>query len=167
MLGVRTIVYHANFIASIHNDGYRADWTRRQVDFWGPLAERGKTLGLVLALENMWEFDPTIIQEVLRQVNHPALRACLDVGHAHLFSAVDFETWLKVMEPYLVHTHLNNNLGEVDEHLGFDAGVLNYNHVLQTLRALPHPPAFSLEIEEVADIRRSLPYLDLPGARKG
>ena len=162
MLSVRTIVYHANFIATIRNDHYRTDWTIRQVDFWGPLAERAQSLGLTLALENMWEFDPYIIQEVLRQVNSPSLMTCLDVGHASLFSSIDLDTWLDVMAPYLVHTHLNNNLGEIDEHRAFDDGVIDYNEVLPKLRAMPLHPAFSLEIERVDDIRRSLPYLQLP-----
>ncbi len=162
MLGVRTIVFHANFIASIHNERYRSQWTERQVEFWTPLADRAQGLGLVLALENMWEFDPYIIQEVLRQVDSPALMGCLDVGHARLFSSVDMDTWLRVMSPYIVHLHLNNNRGEVDEHLSFDDGVINYQELLPKLRALPLKPAFSLEMEEVVDMRRSLRYLKLP-----
>ncbi len=162
MLSVRTVIFHANFIASIHNERYRSQWTERQVEFWSPLAERAQGLGLVLTLENMWEFDPYIIQEVLRQVDSPALMACLDVGHSYLFSSVDIDTWLKVMAPYLVHCHLNNNLGEVDEHLAFDDGVIDYRDVLPKLRALPLNPAFSLEIEEVSHMRRSLHYFKLP-----
>ncbi len=162
MLSARTVVFHANFIASIHNDGYRSDWTMRQVDFWGPLAERARSMGLMLALENMWEFDPYIIHAVLQKVDSPALAACLDVGHACLFSSIDLDTWLDVMAPYLVHTHLNNNLGVIDEHHAFDDGVIDYNVVLPKLRDLPLHPAFSLEIEHIDDIRRSLPYLQLP-----
>lgn len=161
-LSARTVVFHPNFIASIHNEPYRNQWTDRQVDFWGPLAERGRELGLTLALENMWEFDPYIIQEVLRQINSPALMACIDVGHTRLFSSVDLDTWLNVMSPYLIHLHLNNNLGVVDEHRGLDDGVINYAEVLPKLRALPLHPAFSLEIEKPEDIRRSLRFLELP-----
>jgi sugar phosphate isomerase/epimerase len=162
MLSARTIVFHPNFIASIHNERYRIQWTDRQIEFWAPLAERAQGLGLVIALENMWEFDPYIIEEVLRQIDSPALMACVDIGHTQLFSAIDLDTWLEVMAPYLIHLHLNNNLGKVDEHLSFDAGIINYEDVLPKLRALPLHPAFSLEMEEVADIRRSLPYLELP-----
>ncbi len=162
MLSARTVVFHANFIASIRNEGYRTDWIVRQVDFWAPLAERARQLGLVIALENMWEFDPHIIQEVLRRVEAPTLMACLDIGHARLFSSVGLDTWLSVMAPYLVHTHLNNNLGEIDEHRGFDDGVIDYHAVLPKLRTMPLRPAFSLEIEQVEDMRRSLTYLQLP-----
>ncbi len=162
MLSARTVVFHPNFIASIHNEPYRNQWTGRQVDFWGPLAERAQALGVTMALENMWEFDPYIIQEVLRQINSPALMACIDVGHTRLFSSIALDTWLDVMGPYLIHLHLNNNLGVVDEHRGLDDGVINYQEIVPKLRALPLHPAFSLEIEKPEDIRRSLRYLELP-----
>ena len=160
-LEVKTIVFHANFISAIRTEAYRRDWVRYQVDFWAPMADYAAKMGVTLALENMWEFDPQIIGEVLRIVNVPALRACLDIGHASLFSDIPLDGWLNVLSPYLVHTHLNNNLGQVDEHRGFDDGVIDYRMVLTTLRALPRPPAFALEITEPEAIRHSLPYLQL------
>ncbi|MHB8628206.1 MAG: sugar phosphate isomerase/epimerase family protein [Aggregatilineales bacterium] len=161
-LNVTTIVFHANFIASIRNEHYRREWIGYQIDFWTPMAERAAGMGITLALENMWEFDPHIIGDLLRAVNLPNLRACLDVGHASLFSDVPLDNWLSVMAPYLAHTHLNNNLGQIDEHRAFDDGVIDYHLVLPMLRALPHPPAMSLEITDIAAIRRSLPFLQLP-----
>ncbi len=161
-LQIPTVVFHANFIASIRNDAYRREWTLAQIEFWGPLAERALRLGITLALENMWEFDPNIIGGVLSELHSPSLMACLDVGHASLFSDVPLRVWLDTLAPYLVHLHLNNNLGQVDEHLAFDDGVLDYHQVLPMLRALPNHPAFSLEIGEVEAIRRSLSYLHLP-----
>ena len=161
-LDVKTVVFHANFIAAIRSEAYRREWLGFQIDFWTPMAEYAAQLGVVLALENMWEFDPQIIGELLRTVNSPVLRACLDVGHASLFSDIPLDGWLNVLSPYLVHTHLNNNLGQIDEHRGFDDGVINYRLVLSTLRALPRPPAFSLEITEPDAIQHSLHYLQMP-----
>jgi sugar phosphate isomerase/epimerase len=163
-LDVTTIVFHANFIASIRNEHYRRDWNRYMIEFWTPMAERAAGMGITLALENMWGFDPYIIGDLLRAVNLPSLRACLDVGHASLFSEVPLDHWLSAMAPYLAHTHLNNNLGQVDEHRAFDDGVIDYHLVLPMLRALPHPPAMSLEITEMSAITRSLPFLQLPQA---
>jgi sugar phosphate isomerase/epimerase len=161
-LEAKTVVFHANFIAAIRSESYRQEWLGYQIDFWTPMAEYAAQLGITLALENMWEFDPQIIGELLRTVNLPSLRACLDVGHASLFSDIPLASWLDVLSPYLVHTHLNNNLGQVDEHRAFDDGVIDYRLVLSTLRALPRPPAFSLEITEPEAIQRSLHYLHLP-----
>jgi sugar phosphate isomerase/epimerase len=160
-LNARVVIFHANFIAAIHNDDYRQGWQQRNIVFWSRMAEVARQHNVTIAVENMWEFDPNIIGDVLRAVDHPYLRACIDVGHAHLFSRVPFETWLQVMEPWLIHTHLNNNNGVIDIHHAFIDGVLDYTQILRTLRALPNPPPYTLEMDHVEDMRVSLPYFEL------
>jgi sugar phosphate isomerase/epimerase len=113
----------------------------------------------------MWEYDPALIGDVLRQVNSPSLIACLDVGHVHLFSEVPFKNWLVDLDGYIQYSHLNNNGGRVDEHRGFDDGVLDYKSILPMLRSLPIQPLMSLEIESAAAMRRSLPFLDIAPAK--
>jgi sugar phosphate isomerase/epimerase len=118
----------------------------------------------MLAVENMWEFDPDIIGDVLKEVNHANLGACLDVGHAHLFSKVPFETWLATLRPYLIHTHVNNNDGITDVHRALPDGKLDYPPLLDALRALPTAPTLTLEMDTVSDMRASLSYFVLPEA---
>jgi len=162
VLGVGLVVFHANFIASIHNIEYRSGWQQRNIDFWGELAYYAYQYGITIAVENMWEFDPYIIGDVLKAVDHPNLRACLDVGHAHLFSEVPFDEWLKAMEPWLVHIHANNNNGVIDVHRGLADGVLDYPHILNQLRSMTMPPTITLEMDHVADMKASLEFLELP-----
>jgi sugar phosphate isomerase/epimerase len=162
-LGAKLMVVHANFIGSLHNVFYRQGWHMRNIEFWKPLAERAAENGVTVALENMWEFDPTIICDLLMAVNHPNLRACIDIGHAHLFSDTKFtlKDWLDNLEPWLIHSHLNNNNGILDEHHSFDyeEGVLNYSEVLRMIRSLPRPPTMVLEMDRVDDMRDSLKYM--------
>lgn len=160
-LGARTVVFHANFIAAIHTESYRRGWTERNITFWGPLADYARRHDVIIAVENMWEFDPDIIGVVLRAVNHVNLRACLDVGHAHLYSRVPLSEWLAALAPYLVHAHLNNNDGISDVHRPLDGGVIDYMAVMPQLRALPNPPSLTLEMDDLDDMRRSLDYLQL------
>lgn len=161
-LGAKQVVLHANFIGTLHNRFYRDGWHARNVDFWRPLAEYAETHGVYVALENMWEFDPTIISDLLAEVNHPYLRACLDVGHAHLFSDTTYswDYWLEVMEPWLIEFHMNNNNGVLDEHHGFDweHGVLDYNQVLPKIRAIAPQAKLILEMDSVQDMADSLYY---------
>jgi len=161
-LGAHKVVFHANFIASIHNPEYRIDWTQRQIEFWSSLAEEAWDKGLMIALENMWEFTPDIIGDVLRKLNLPGLRACVDVGHAHLFSDVPFTCWLQSLNSYVVHVHINNNSGAVDEHHALSDGVLNYPEILAQIRRLPHSPTLALEVDRVSDMEQSFALLDLP-----
>jgi sugar phosphate isomerase/epimerase len=161
-LNAEKIVFHANFIAAIHSPAYRDDWHRRNVDFWGVVADYAQERGVTLAVENMWEFDPALIGNVLAEVDHPSLRACLDVGHAHLYGPdYDFETWLQTFEPYLAHVHMNNTHGKMDSHNALGDGVIDYQQVLHRLRQLEHQPTMVLEMYNVEDMRASLPYLHL------
>jgi sugar phosphate isomerase/epimerase len=98
---------------------------------------------------------------VLKKVNHPYIRACVDVGHTRLYSETPFKTWLDVMSPYLVHVHLNNNDGLNDSHRGLGTGVVEYPGILSMLRALPNPPSMTLEMDLVAEMASSLPYFSL------
>ncbi len=164
MLGVETLVFHANFIAAIHSERYRHTWQQNNVDFWGGIGDEALAQGVTLAVENMWEYDPDLIGDVLRAVDHPALRACLDVGHAALYSEIPLEGWLKALGPLLVHSHMNNNDGQQDVHGGFKSpdGVIDYHAVLDRFRSLPAPPTITLEMESVDDMRASLDYFYLP-----
>jgi len=161
-LGAEVIVFHANFIATIHTDDYRVSWHNRNIAFWSPMADYARQHGVTIAIENMWEFEPTIIGDVVNEIAHPNLKACLDVGHAHLFGEVPFEKWLEVLEPILVHTHLNNNNGKVDMHHAFSDGVMDYKKILPQLRALKMPPSMTLEMDDVAMMESSLSYIELP-----
>lgn len=164
-LDSKIIVFHANFIGSLRNNMYRSGWHRRNVDFWGEMAEYAAGRGRILTIENMWEYAPDILSDLLSEVDHPALMACLDIGHAHLFGDDEYQVsdWVAALKPWLIHTHMNNNDGQVDEHHGFEwpGGVLEYHGILQQIRALDPPPNIVLEMWDVADMRDSLPYLEI------
>ncbi len=163
-LEAKLIVFHANFIASIHTQSYRQGWHRRNVDFWGDLAEFAQKEGVYLAMENMFEFDPAILGDVLADVNHPYLRACFDVGHAVIFGDTDqysLEDWFKVFEPYVIHMHLNNTDGKLDVHDPLGEGVIDYTKVLQRIRQLEVQPTIVLEMHEVEHMEMSLPFFEL------
>lgn len=160
-LEAKLVVLHANYIAALRTDDYRIGWQNRNVDLWGEIGETAQRLGVRVAVENMWEFDPTIIGDVLKRLNHPWVRACLDVGHSRLYSDVPFETWLDVLSPYLIHVHLNNNDGLQDNHRALATGVVHYDQVLPMLRRLPLPPTMTLEMDQIADMAQSLPYFSI------
>lgn len=160
-LGVQYIDFHANYLPLVDHPSYLPGWVERQVAFWSPLAEQAAQLGMVLLLENMWEPDPAIIVRILERIRSPYLRACLDVGHAVLYSHLPISAWIRELGEDLVYTHLHNNHGTTDEHLAFGDGVIDFPELLNSLRALPQPPLFSLELPNLTLIKDSLPYLKL------
>ncbi|GAB4516911.1 MAG: sugar phosphate isomerase/epimerase [Anaerolineae bacterium] len=165
MIGANLVNFHANYIGALHNVTYRTGWHNRAVKFWRQIAEYAREYDVMLVLENMWEFDPTILANLLQEVNHPNLLACLDIGHTYIFSddRYTLQDWLETLRPWLIHTHMNNNNGVLDEHYAFDweNGVLDYNIVLEHVRALPYPPNIVLEMYTVEDMRNSLGYFEV------
>lgn len=164
-LEAKQVVLHANFIGALHNTFYRRGWHARGVDFWAPIAEYAEQHNVVICIENMWEFDPTIIADLLSEIDHPALQACVDVGHASLFSdpQFTFEYWVRTMQPWIREFHMNNNNGIIDEHHGFDwkRGVLDYHQLLPMLRSIAPEAEMVLEMDLVQDMRDSLHYFRL------
>lgn len=160
-LGVKYIDFHANYLPLVDHPSYLPGWVERQVAFWSPMAEQAEQYGITLLLENMWEPAPAIISRILDQVQSPYLKACLDVGHAALYSRKPIEEWITQLREHLAYTHLHNNHGAIDEHLAFGDGILDFPAVLDRLRALPTPPLFTLELPTIELIEDSLPYLNL------
>lgn len=164
-LDVRQVVFHVNYIGLLHNDSYRNGWHQRNVDFWSGLGDYAKAYGVVLAIENMWEFDPTIISNLLCELDHSHLMSCIDVGHVNLYSdaGFSFDHWLNTLGGWVVELHMNNNNGIMDEHHGFDweQGVLDYKSLLPALRQLPNKPLMVLEMDRVEDMRASLHYFNV------
>lgn len=160
-LGVGMVVFHANFIAMMRNPEYRRSWHQHSLKFWEPVAQYAADHQVRLVIENMWEFDPSIIGDLLRDLEHPSLRACLDVGHSQLFSDYSLEEWLEVLSPYLIHSHMNNNGGEMDYHRSLSDGVLDYHAILARFRQLPSPPSMTLEMDTLDDMLASLPYFQI------
>lgn len=161
VMGAQVIDFHANYLPLVDHPSYLPDWENRQVDFWRPLAEEAGRIGVTLVLENMWEPDPAIISRVIARINSPYLKACLDVGHACLYSRLPVSQWIKQLGEHLIYTHLHNNHGTTDEHLAFGDGVLDFPELLAMLRALPRPPMFILELPTLEAIEASLSYLEL------
>ena len=164
-LEIEIVTFHANYIGLLHNAFYRRGWHQRNVDFWAPLGDYAKAHDVMIAIENMWEYDPKIIGNLLAELAHPHLKSCLDVGHAHLFSDpdFDFDDWLETMDKWIIQLHLNNNDGILDEHHGFDweHGVLDYGKLLPKLRGLANTPPLVLEMDRLEDMEASLGYFHL------
>lgn len=161
-LGARHVVFHANYLPWIRNAHYLRQWTQRQVKFWTEMGAEAERLGVVVALENMWEPSPDLIGRILDWVGSPAVRACLDVGHAYLYSdSVPFTGWLARLKELVVHCHINNHRGVEDKHLPLDApgGVVDYSLILPLLWSLPTSPLISLEMESLDDLERSLRFV--------
>lgn len=150
--GVQKVVLHAGFQPYV----YFPSWfVEQSVDFWKRFlsdCDGSETI----VLENVMETDPQWLLEIVRQVNDPRLRLCLDVGHAHVYSKVPVREWISTLAPYLSHFHLHNNAGHMDTHSPLFHGVIPMEAVLEQIPAECPEATCTLE---VIDNRDNLVFL--------
>ena len=133
--GCRLLVVHTGFIPWV----YYPEWfVEKSVEFWREFLPQVPE-GMVLCLENVMEPSPQIPVDIIRQVDDPRLRLCLDVGHANAeLSRTPVMEWVEVCRPYLRHLHLHNNAGGGDLHDPLKRGTIPVEQVLHALSREEH-----------------------------
>ena len=149
--GADKVVIHAGFNPWL----YYPVWFREQsAVFWREfLAEEP---GVEIVLENVLEQEPEWMTEILRAVDSPRLRLCLDVGHVNAYSPVDAAQWLRRCAPWISHFHLHNNNGTRDAHDPLFRGSIPMEELLTLAGALCPEATFTLELPDAENSAREL-----------
>ena len=114
------------------------------------LGKYAADLDLVLALE-LEPFKLSIIRNVetmlrfLQEVDHPAVRANIDVSHLHLSGTPAEE--LRRLQGRATHVHISDCDGKVHGDLPPGRGVVDFAPYLREIKALAIDGAISIELE--------------------
>jgi sugar phosphate isomerase/epimerase len=152
-LGSPKLILHSGWLPRLYTDG---EWLERSVAFWQELV-KDMDEGLTIHLENVFEDRPRLIRDLVRGVDDPRFKACLDVGHVNCFAKGDIRDWIEALGPDIGHVHLHNNSGQDDEHRGLTQGLIDVASVLDML-ALACPQA-SINLEIRSHLAESLAFL--------
>lgn len=109
-----------------------------------------------IALENVYEWEPSILRRLFERLNSKRFCFCFDTGHFNVFARAKLNVWLGELGGYLDHLHLHDNFGEKDEHLPVGSGTFPFNELFQTLRQLNVRPTITLEAHAEAHLWQSL-----------
>jgi sugar phosphate isomerase/epimerase len=144
----RTIVFHPGYDRFCY-DGDVDLWLEKSLLTWRPLVEQAIPLGVRLAIENVFEENPSILKRLFTALDTPAIGYCLDAGHGHLFSEVPLEAWVEDLGPWLIETHLHDNLGSRDEHLPIGHGKIDFKALFGALGRKGLKPIHTIEPHQV------------------
>lgn len=130
-------------------------WYKEQsVIFWKEFLQ--KDPGVEIVLENVLEEEPSMLTDIVKAVDSPRLRICLDVGHANAYSKTPVMDWLEQCGPWLSHVHLHNNDGTWDTHSPLDQGNIPVKEFLAELGRLCPEATVTLELTDTASSLRWL-----------
>lgn len=158
-LDARVYVAHLNSIPLITNPDYRERFVPAAAAFWSSMADRAGSSETTIVLENMWERGPGLQKQVVREADHPYVKASFDNGHALVFSLRDAGTWIRELGSDLAHLHLHDNDGAHDEHRPVGQGTEDWRRLVRAWREHAPGAVAVAEGDHLEVNRRSLSTL--------
>ena len=125
--GAAKLVLHGGFNPQMY---YPQWYVEQSILFWREFLTKLPE-GLTVCVENVLEPAPDMLLDILRGVENPRLRLCLDVGHVNAYSKIPAKTWLTECGAYLSHLHIHNNDGTWDTHSALYEGTLPIRELLE------------------------------------
>lgn len=158
ILKPRCIVFHTGFSAH-HYQGYLEHWFRKSLDTWKWAVDYAEKFELKLAVENVFDTNPSVLKKLISSVPHPLLGICLDAGHINVFSEVSVEEWFNELGDKIFETHLHNNNGKYDEHSGIGTGTFDFQKFFRLLWRDGARPVLTIEAGSPKSVKESIDYL--------
>jgi sugar phosphate isomerase/epimerase len=121
--GCEQVVYHAMAVTDHPGVGARLD---AEAEVLAHMAGRAEQLGLIIAIENLapvypgperLSAMPATLRRLVAGIGSPALRLCLDVGHANVIAGLRRTDIVRLLDPVLDSVslfHVHDNLGARD-----------------------------------------------------
>jgi sugar phosphate isomerase/epimerase len=158
ILKPRCVVFHTGF--SIHHyQGYLEHWFRKSIETWKEVMDYAEKLELKIAVENVFDTDPSALKKITSSISHPLFGVCLDAGHINVFSEVSVEEWFNELGDKVFETHLHDNNGKQDQHNGIGVGTFDFQQFFKLLLNNGARPILTIEASTPKSVKESMDYL--------
>lgn len=144
-IGAKYLLFHSQYNPIIRVPVYRKTYHTESLKFWPEMIEEAETRKIDIYIENMFDDSPEPMQAVADALDSDRFKLCLDVAHAAIHSDFDLSYWIEAFGRHLRHVHLNDCMGELDDHLGLGQGVLDLPRAFDLLKRTKLPLTYALE----------------------
>ena len=151
----RMITFHPGY-NKWYFDGNIPFWLESSLHTWRPIVERAGQLGMHLALENVFEEEPSGLKRLLDEISSPRLGFCFDIGHFNLFSTVSMEDWFTGLGKHMREVHLHDNRKTADDHLPVGEGEIDFALFMRLVHDCGVSLIYTVEPHRVEDLERSI-----------
>jgi len=162
----KTVVFHSGYEKWKY--AHRVDmWLEGSLMTWQPLIEKAARLNTQIAIENIFEDEPSNLLKLMEKLHSDNFGICFDTGHFNLFSRVPLEEWLGKLTPYIFELHLHDNDETFDQHLPIGDGTFDFKTLLSSLSV--KDCLFTIEAHTPEKVLKSLERLKeyLTASRSG
>jgi sugar phosphate isomerase/epimerase len=153
------IVFHPGY-DEIRYGGSRIDWLKNSIDFWSEFLPRARELGCIIAIENIFEKEPSTLRGLLEAIDDPCFRHCFDVGHWNMFTTGTLEEWFRELGAFIAESHIHDNHGQADEHLPPGEGQIDFSKLTALLKQHAPDAVWTIEAHTIERLERALKTIE-------
>lgn len=154
VLRPRVIVFHPGYSRLTYGSAVET-WVANSVAFWQAQLPRVRDIGCTIALENIFEEEPSTLRQVLDRIDDTLVGHCFDSGHFNMFATVSLQEWFAVLGERIVESHLHDNHGQADEHLPVGEGEIDFDLVTSLLKQYAPDAVWTLEAHSRERLERA------------
>ena len=110
--GVKKLVIHGGYNPRLY---YPVWYTGESPNFWKEFVKEVPE-DMMICLENVFEEEIPMLEDIVRAVDDPRIRMCLDIGHVNAYSRTPVRQWIEQCADLIEHFHIHNNDGSWDNH---------------------------------------------------
>jgi sugar phosphate isomerase/epimerase len=134
----------------------REQWLKNSIETFGEILERAERIGCILAVENIFEEEPSTLKALLDAMHSPLFRHCFDTGHWNLFVKIGMEEWFAEMGGYISEAHIHDNFGTKDDHNAIGGGNIDFDLFFSLLEQHAPDAAWTLEAHSKETLEKAL-----------
>jgi len=149
------VIFHPGYNKWIFN-GNTELWLENSLKTWSPIIIKAKKTGVSIALENIFEEEPSSLKKLISAIHSADFNFCFDTGHFHLFSTVAMEEWFESLGEYIKAVHLHDNFKMSDDHLPIGDGEIDFDLFFKLIKHYGVDPIYTIESHKVEQLERSL-----------
>jgi sugar phosphate isomerase/epimerase len=141
----------------------RNRWLAHSIETFQPVVESAASIGCTVAVENIFEEEPSTLKALLKAFDSPLFRHCFDVGHWNLFSKLSMAEWFAELGPHIAEAHIHDNHGLSDDHSPLGEAGIDFPLFFQLMAQYAPEAAWTIEAHNREAVERALeniaPYL--------
>lgn len=156
-LGLKGVVFHANYNDGIPGEGYKQHVIDSTSKYLAKLLTKYPTIDIYV--ENMFETEPDVLKGISEQLQeYQNYGVCLDWAHVNVYGNTS-EKWIEMLNPYVKHIHINDNDKKTDLHLPLGTGKIDWEKFFAYYKKYFQNCSVLIEINHPSDQKQSLDYI--------
>lgn len=141
LYGAEKVIIHGGYNPWIY---YPVWYVEQSILFWKEFLREDP--GVDIVLENVLETEPQWLLDIVRGVDDPRLKLCLDIGHVNAYSKTSLTEWLESWGDSISHFHIHNNDASWDTHNPLTEGTIPMKGFLENAFRRCPDATFTLEL---------------------